>query len=290
MRRLVTRIKRFSALLWARFTSQLLGGYVRGILTQSEDGLVFLTDPQDLGVGGSLRYFGKYGREDLEFVLSASPKDSTGPTRVLVVGAHVGVLAIALGFRTYNVDAVEANPDTFELLKANIILNGLSTNVKAHNLLATDSQQMHKFVKSRLNSGGSKILPKYKDSKYFYDSPLVVNLRGFRLDDYFGKEKFNIIVMDIEGAENIAIDGMSRILKDAKFLYIEFVPHHIARVANISFDEWWEKIPLSFDYVSFGKSGDFLRRSQAFHSLREMFFQAVTIDLILFVKSDHQES
>ena len=76
----------------------------------------------------------------------------TCDSRVLVVGAHVGTLAIPLAQLAANVIAIEANPRTFELLTLNVAINAV-TNCRCINIAASDSNEPIQFLLSRTNSG-----------------------------------------------------------------------------------------------------------------------------------------
>jgi tRNA G37 N-methylase Trm5 len=42
---------------------------------------------------------------------------------VLIVGAHIGTLAIPISRLAKHVDAIEANPETFKFLSLNVAMN-----------------------------------------------------------------------------------------------------------------------------------------------------------------------
>ena len=204
---------------------RFFGPSVRALVVRSEIGL-FAVDPEDFGVGRKLRKNGRYGSDEVQRLSPYLSNDS----RLLVVGAHIGTLAIPLSRVCREVIAVEANPATFELLTMNIALNG-AKNCQAIQLAASDKEEMLPFVLNRVNSGGSKRLPKIDKFMYRYDHPETVQVRANSLDHQFADRSFRVVVMDIEGSEYLALRGMQDILAHCEVLMVEFLPHHLRNVA-----------------------------------------------------------
>lgn len=227
--------------LRGRLEKRLLGKRAIGVLTENEQGL-YVVDPEDRIVGKRLRKRGAYGEDELALILPLLSPDSNA----LVVGAHIGSLAIPMARRCKSLVAFEANPTTYRLLAANVALNG-SSNLQAHNLAANDRPGSLAFLASRANSGGSKRVPKIKDRMYYYDAPHEIYVESVRLDDFLPGRTFDVILMDIEGSEYFALQGMPRILKSCKALIVEFVPHHLKNVAGVSVAQFLAVLPPHLD-------------------------------------------
>ena len=156
---------------------------------------------------------------------------------VLVVGAHIGSLVVPLSKKCREVVAFEANPSTYRLLAINLRLNDV-TNCRAVNLAANDVKGTIEFLMSRANSGASKRVPLIKEAMYYYDNPETVSVEAVRLDDYLDQEGFGLVVMDIEGSEYFALQGMQRILQGSRALAVEFLPHHLKNVSRVSVQQF----------------------------------------------------
>ena len=98
----------------------ILGKHVNALLVKSTNGL-FAVDPEDYGVGWELRKNGRYGAAEIDRLKGYIDKNS----RVLIVGAHIGTLAIPISKLCNEVVAIEANPITYNLLQINISLNAV---------------------------------------------------------------------------------------------------------------------------------------------------------------------
>lgn len=211
---------------------KLLGSYGKAIITQSTSG-IFASDPEDYGVGWVLRRDGVFGAEQLRMISPLLSKDSNA----LVVGAHIGTLAIPLAKMCKSVVAVEANPKSFSLLQMNIKLNDI-LNCEVFNIAANDKDEDICFMMSKSNSGGSKRKPLVDQYIYNYDHPDEVTIRGATLDKFFLRRDFDLVLMDIEGSEYFALQGMQDILRHVSTVVIEFIPHHLRNISGVSVDSF----------------------------------------------------
>lgn len=252
-----------------------LGPNIRSIITESENG-IFAVDPEDLEVGEKLRK-GGFGLDEIERL----SKYLTGESKVLIVGSHIGSLAIPLAEKCADLVAIEANPDTFELLKLNISLNNCS-NISAHNIAASDKREQLKFLKSRVNSGGSKRTPKNQNFMYDFDKPEEIEVEAYSLDKHLGVESYDLIIMDIEGSEYFALKGMPKILVQSKVLVVEFLPHHLRDVAGITVDEFLSVIPDEFVRMTIPSQQRTIEKSSFEAELKGMFAAEKGDDGLIF--------
>ena len=114
---------------------QLFGQHAFALLARTEHGL-FAVDAEDGSVGASMLNTGGFGTAELELAASFLSPDAD----VLVVGGHIGGLAIPLSRLCRRLDVVEANPATQKLLEANILLND-AKNVSLHKFAASDKPE-----------------------------------------------------------------------------------------------------------------------------------------------------
>jgi len=205
-----------------------------GHLYQTDQG-VFCVDPTDQFVAQTLIESGEYGRGQLEQLKLFCNSGSS----VLLLGAHLGAIAVPLSKLVRNMTIFEANPDTFRLLDANLKLNGC-TNVEAFNFAANNENTALQFVLNTVNSGGSKRMPVHRDEVYFEDAPRVVDVPAVRLDDFLLGKSYDVIFMDIEGSEYFAMKGMPRLVAHASVIFSEFLPHHLTQVGGITIDDYIE--------------------------------------------------
>ena len=215
----------------------------RAVLVKTDQGQ-FWVDPDDQFVSRSLRDGGVYGADEIKLAASHMEPSS----RVLVVGAHIGAIAIPLSRMCRELVAVEANPATCALLRRNVLINERD-NIRIIHAAANDANGTIDFVMNTHNSGGSKRMPKFRDDIYFYDNPAIATVPAGRLDDILD-DAFDLVFMDIEGSEYFAFLGMPRLLAHAKILIVEFLPHHLSRVAGITVDDFLAPLMPHFDQLT----------------------------------------
>lgn len=141
------------------------------------------------------------------------------------------------------------------------------------------------FVLNRVNSGGSKRLPKVALESYVFSAERQ-NIRAVRLDDVVD-ESTDVILMDIEGGEIFALKGMARLLSGVTYLSVEFLPHLIRNVAAVGVDERFQYIPVEFDsayspHQAITVSG----RGHLLEFLRDKFESSSNIDQLVFFCAD----
>lgn len=245
MAKILDPLKILTLRLLGTFRSGVIGRYGIAVLAQTENGLL-LTPSTDLMVGRRLCFDGRYDPELLDLLLNKCRPVSD----VLFVGAHVGALVVPVAKNVHRVVAVEANPATLDLLRMNVLLNGLQ-NVEIHGFAAGDKNCEVSFFAGRLNSGGSGIATDGpNDWAHEYDNPKQISVPMRRLDEVFSDDQFDLIVMDIEGAESLALRGMSNLLQRSRGLLVEVFESHLREVAKVSNEEFLSSIAPNFDQAT----------------------------------------
>ena len=270
------RLKLRALAALSRLTRSVVGAHVRALIVATPHG-VFAVDPADQGVGRRLRRDGAYGEQELAGLSALLRPDD----RLLIVGAHLGALAVPLARQCQAVMALEPNPDTFELLNWNLSLNAVS-NCRTLQVAANDSGGTLRFLKSAANSGGSKRLPKVADWRYLFDAPVEVSVPAARLDELLAGECFDVVLMDIEGSEYFALKGMPGLLAHCRHLVVEFLPHHMSLVAGVTVPEFLATIPPRFVRLSVPSTGQQVGRDDFNAVLSDMMRQGQCDDGIIF--------
>ena len=257
---------------------KFLGKNVKALIVGTDNGS-FAIDPEDWDIGRLLRTYGSYGTAELDRLKGYLDRES----RALVVGAHIGTLAIPLSKYCKEVIAIEANPDTYSLLETNIALNR-ATNCRPINVAASDKEEDLEFLQSKANSGGSKRVPKIHDYMYYYDNPKKIRVHAVPLDEYLEESKFDLILMDIEGSEYFALKGMQNILRDSKVLVVEFLPHHLKNVSGITVQQFLSVLP-TYETLTVPSRKIIVDSSMFLSTLNEMHTRGLEDDGIIFKKT-----
>ena len=278
IRRTLTDNKLTALNILGRTRRHLLGRHSVAVLVNSRNGLL-LVDAEDCVVGRKLAYEGEYGLEELARLTSVIDKSSN----LLMLGAHVGALAVSASRMCAKVTAIEANPRTFRLLELNLLINGCP-NVSAINVAASDKTEMLPFVMGRTNSGGSKRAPLAGSYAYVYDAPQTIAVPAAPLDEVLRGQKFDVVMMDIEGSEYFALKGMPSLLSSARVLFVEFVPHHLRNVSGVSVADFVSLITPHFSQLYVPSKDLRLTQDRFIPVLAEMFDQDESDDGLEFSK------
>lgn len=158
---------------------------------------------------------------------------------VLDVGANLGVYALvaaALVGDQGRVVAVEASPDTHALLRKAVQRNGYQ-NLRLVNAAATDRSGPVSFFIREEHTGDGQLAAEG-------DHRCAVQVPGMTLDQVVGPDpRVDLIKLDIQGAEAMAIKGMDAILRANPTLKVisEFWPKGLERCGMDPRDylAWW---------------------------------------------------
>jgi FkbM family methyltransferase len=237
------KLKYFFRTLKSKKRKNIFGPKAKGIIYDSKNGYMALPI-SDITIGKNLGFKGHWNYNEIQTLI----KQTTPEDVIYFIGTHVGTLLVPIAKKIKTVVGFEANEDTFWFLKANLCLNKIS-NATVFNKAVGDSAKKVTFYKNTVNTGGSKIKPIKDSILYNYDNPKQVEVDMIALDPFIKKQSLTEpsgIIMDIEGAEYFALNGMQATLAKARFLYVEFVPHHLQNVSNTSVENFLKTITPHF--------------------------------------------
>jgi hypothetical protein len=137
---------------------------------------------------------------------------------------------------------------------------------------------------NKVNSGGSKRVPVHKEQMYYYDNPAEIHVQAYSLDEYMPDRKFDIVVMDIEGSEYFALKGMQTVLSNTSVLAIEFLPHHLRNVSDVSVEAFLSLITPHFSSLRIPSKNKTVSSSDFLNTLSTMFEANQEEDMIFFSK------
>jgi FkbM family methyltransferase len=176
---------------------------------------MFIDSKDTLGLGTN----GIYEPRETELVKREIKKGDV----VLDIGAHIGYYSLIFAKyvgRKGKVFAFEPDPDNFTLLKKNVEINGYENTVL-----------IQRAVSNQTCKGKLFLWEEGTDDHRIYDSHdnrMCIEIDVIKLDDYFKNYdgKIDFIKIDIQGAELMALKGMSNLLNRNEELRIltEFWP------------------------------------------------------------------
>lgn len=152
---------------------------------------------------------------------------------VVEVGANIGYYTVLAGSRigpAGHIYAFEANPDVFELLWRNLEINGLLGRATLTNKAVLDKPGTTSFHILREHAGAGSISPLSGD--FFREEVRTIEVQTIALDDFLSgtDRKLDLIKLDAEGSEPLALEGMSGLLENNPqiTIFCEFTPHLIS--------------------------------------------------------------
>jgi FkbM family methyltransferase len=259
--------------------NHLFGNYAQGIVYNTANGM-FMSCPEDMAINQKLGSSGQYDIDKIYHLMSLVNEESV----LYVLGAHIGTILVPLAKKVKKVYGFEANPDTFFYLKNNLLLNKVG-NAEIFNCGVYDEQGHFPFYQNKANTGGSKIKPVKDDFVYNYDDPMLMMIETVCLDDFRVKRNIpfpDMMIVDIEGSEYAALSGASKCLAHCKYLYIEFVPHHLSNVANITVETFLSVITPYFDKMKITGAKGFFKGEDIYNVLNVYYINNISVDLLFF--------
>ena len=244
------KLKYFFRTLKSKKRKKIFGPNAKGIIYDSKNGYMALPI-SDITIGKNLGFKGHWNFNEIQKLLQQTTQDDV----IYFIGTHVGTLLVPIAKKVKTVVGFEANEDTFWFIKANLCLNKIS-NATIFNKAVGDGAKKVTFYKNTVNTGGSKIKPIKDSILYNYDNPKQVEVDMVALDLFIAEQSLTTpsgIIMDIEGAEYFALKGMQATLAKVRFLYVEFVPHHLQNVSNTSVEKFLKTITPHFSKAIFLK-------------------------------------
>ena len=193
---------------------------------------------------------------------------------VFDVGAHVGyytLMAARLVGPSGRVYAFEAEPENYAILKKNVELNGYKNVTCIPKAVSNQSGLLTLYVSSQGN-----------DRNTIINDPRAISLGTKRevpaitLDEFaasIGWSQVDVIKMDVEGAEPMALAGMSRLLDRSQNLHLvmEFAPEIIRSGGTdpIDFLRTLTCLGIKITPVESDLSHDFFRPEQLLGAVNE---------------------
>ena len=177
-------------------------------------------------------------------------KTNNDMTTLVDVGANIGTIAIPALTRHYFKEAILIEPEekNFQILMANIYLNGLIKKVTAHNIALTheDNSSLYLKINQDSNYGDHRILNEFVTSDTLNEKNIRA-VRGERLDKVAPnlKKGNSLIWMDVQGHEGIVLNGAKQSIEKKIPMVLEFTPSFIKD--NNSYDYF--KLLLRYSVV-----------------------------------------
>lgn len=207
---------------------------------------VFLVNRFDIYVGQAMMAYGEYCEAESEMLCRLIRPGET----VIEVGANMGThtVALAKAANPGTVFAMEPQPEMFNLLCANVSLNGLD-NVRP--IQAAVGRESGTLSVPKVDYGAEG---NFGGIEMKMDGDFEIPV--IRLADLGVKGSVGLIKVDVEGMEGEVIAGAQTLIAQYRpILYVENdrskkSPELISTIKGFNYDLWWH-LPLLFNPNNF---------------------------------------
>ncbi len=234
-------------------------------LVQTDYGFVIFVDPDDLYIGRGIVASRTYEPH----VTAVLRRELQEHQVFLDIGANMGwfTLLAASILRAGRVIAIEPNYDDVQLLYRSLLENGF-TNVRIFPYAATETDVVLQLNRSRSNAYVASVGRVDHSATY---------VPGVRLDALLAHEpRIDVVKMDIEGHEPLALKGMEGIVRRHRPLIVsEFHPKAMGEYFALEARDYLEAImALGYrlsviapngDELPFTTSGDIMEHWRAYN-------------------------
>lgn len=192
---------------------------------------VMTFSPHDY-IGRKIYRKGQFERDHVDRLIAVLAREGLLPTEgtLLEIGANIGTQSVyfALSGHFKRVVSIEPDPRNADLLERNIVDNGLTGRILPVRCAAGESEGTIDFFQHRDNHGKSSALPASAQGiKPDRQTRITVPVRpvGDILADLaIAPQEIDLIWMDIEGYEPVAVRAMQPLLDRRTPFYLEFSP------------------------------------------------------------------
>lgn len=151
------------------------------------------------------------------------------------VGANVGYYSLVTALENVenevNVISIEAHPETYVALLKNIECNNLEEKITVINKAVADKRQ-DMVMYERCTTDGVKMFGN-SSICLALDSEQSIRVQCDTLDSILAGHRVDVLKMDIEGAEVMALAGSLRVLKELRKIVVEIHDDNLAAVQSI---------------------------------------------------------
>jgi FkbM family methyltransferase len=164
------------------------------------------------------------------------------------VGANVGYYSLKTALENrgneVKVVAIEAHPETYRALLKNIQCNSFGDNIITINKAATDKKDIVRMYEKDVDgvkmAGNASIC-------ISVDRENSISVQCDTLDSILAGHKVDVLKMDIEGAEVMALKGASNVLKTLRKIVVEIHEDNLAAVQSILIKNGFEVTTIPYE-------------------------------------------
>jgi len=237
-------LRNYSSLIPKHVLRDLVGDFLNSPEFSSVQ--LYMNEPELIDLGPFIMYVRKndfwigyriYSTKEYEPHVSQALRSVLKPGMVFLdIGANIGyftLLASSMIGDQGKVISFEPNPENVRFLRKSIKANKYN-NIDLFQYAIADKKQI-----LSLEIGGASSNGMLKEVSLFNKIVRKNTIKTVALDNFLGEQEIDVVKLDIEGAEPLALKGMMRLVKkNNPVIFLEFTPNLIQRISGISSDDF----------------------------------------------------
>ena len=207
------------------------------LLTKTNENLYYIVNSSDKEIGKSI--YSHKESFDAQHLIEALNLIPYRKSILLDVGANIGTIGI-LGMSKSYFDkciAFEPDPNNFELLKYNVLLNGLDNRFELRNEALSDKGNCSLELElSKDNYGDHRVRVQPTSDRYKEGDRKVISVAVNTLDAVLSNENLDeyVLFMDTQGFEGHVLSGAKKLIKNNIPIITEFWPYGLRRTDGLN--------------------------------------------------------
>jgi FkbM family methyltransferase len=213
-----------------------------GLVSVESHGAIYLVDVRDRGPSRLTYLFGNRLVDDIRRALAVVASNG-GPRgglrgRVFVdVGANIGTSTVPAlrNFEAALGVAFEPGAENFDLLRANLALNGLSERVEAQRVALSDRVGRATLALSGTNRGDHRLQPGDPDPEgpWSTETVAVTTFDECVRAGIIPIERLGLVWIDVQGFEGHVLGGAEQLLASGAPVHLELWPDGLRRTGGL---------------------------------------------------------
>lgn len=205
---------------------------------EGASGARYFVHTNDAYIGRDLMLHGAFDVEKIELALALLEREGMELDQLLDIGANIGTTVIEILGRRPDMTAVafEPEPRNFELLRINLLANGLESRVQARQMALGDAtaQATLELAAANLGDHRVRVAGARTDGVFGEQHRATIRVPVARLDDVEVRiDRRTLLFMDVQGMEGHVLAGAANALQARPPLVLELWPYGLDRVGGL---------------------------------------------------------
>lgn len=220
-------------------------------------------------------------------------------THFLDIGANIGYYSFLVASQCPQGKVFSFEPDctNFRLFKTGIVYNGFEHIIQPYQMAVSDvNESVLIFDLGQKNNSGARLTSRDEQAFHLYQAAkkptpsTYQTVTAVRLDDFLANTRVDLVKLDIEGHEPLALRGMMALLRQNQpIIFTEFAPISLGQIGKTTPEEFLQLfIDLGYQLNILADDGRLIACQQNIPAVMENFaaIRKNHIDLLLTIAAE----